>query len=157
MAEAGCARPQRRRGPAQLGRDQGAASRAASAGIFGEVPENLPAPLLRAQGPAPRRVVRLRRPDAELPLDALRGGVERSRRRSATAPTRALFDEVGDLLFAAVNVARKLHVDPELALRAATDRFRDRVEAAERLAAADGERWADLDATRSSPTTPRPD
>ncbi len=32
------------------------------------------------------------------------------------------------MLFAAVNVARKLKVDPELALRAASDRFRERVE-----------------------------
>ena len=48
----------------------------------------------------------------------------------------AVFDDVGDLLFAAVNVARKLHVDPELALRAASGRFRGRVEAAEELAAA---------------------
>ena len=34
------------------------------------------------------------------------------------------------MLFAAVNVARKLKVDPELALRAAADRFRGRVEGA---------------------------
>ena len=46
----------------------------------------------------------------------------------------AAFHEVGDVLFAAVNVARKLHVDPELALRAASTRFRGRVEAAEQFA-----------------------
>ena len=34
------------------------------------------------------------------------------------------FDAVGDLLLAAVAVARELRVDPELALRAASDRFR---------------------------------
>ena len=55
---------------------------------------------------------------------------------TADAPGDELFDDVGDVLFAAVNVARKLHVDPELALRAASGRFRGRVEAAERLAAA---------------------
>ena len=38
------------------------------------------------------------------------------------------------MLFAAVNVARKLRVDPELALRAATERFRSRVEGAAELA-----------------------
>ena len=36
------------------------------------------------------------------------------------------FHELGDALFALVAVARKLQVDPELALRAAADRFRDR-------------------------------
>jgi hypothetical protein len=41
-------------------------------------------------------------------------------------------------------VARKLRVDPELALRSASARFRGRVEAAERLAADAGADWDDL-------------
>jgi XTP/dITP diphosphohydrolase/tetrapyrrole methylase family protein/MazG family protein/ATP diphosphatase len=49
------------------------------------------------------------------------------------------------VLFAAVNVARKLKVDPELALRASSERFRGRVEAAAELAAHDGSEWDDLD------------
>ena len=49
------------------------------------------------------------------------------------------------MLFAAVNVARRLGVDPELALRAASKRFVARVERAERLAEADGVRFANLD------------
>ena len=52
--------------------------------------------------------------------------------------------ELGDVLFAAVNVARKLDIDPELELRAAAKRFRARVEAAEALAAANGEDWTTL-------------
>jgi uncharacterized protein YabN with tetrapyrrole methylase and pyrophosphatase domain len=48
------------------------------------------------------------------------------------------------VLFAAVNVARKLKVDPELALRAASERFRGRVEAGVELAAHDGRAWEDL-------------
>jgi hypothetical protein len=42
-------------------------------------------------------------------------------------------------------VARKLKVDPELALRAASERFRGRVEAAEALAARAGADWHDLE------------
>jgi len=61
----------------------------------------------------------------------------------AAAPGRA-FEELGDVLFAAVNTGRKLGVDPELALRQATSRFVERVETAERLAADDGREFAAL-------------
>jgi uncharacterized protein YabN with tetrapyrrole methylase and pyrophosphatase domain len=52
--------------------------------------------------------------------------------------------EVGDLLFTAVNVARRLNVDPELALRATAASFVARVERAVELAAERGEEWAGL-------------
>ena len=52
---------------------------------------------------------------------------------------------MGDLLFTLVNVARRLNVDPELALRATTARFVGRVEHAVELAAAAGEDWRSLD------------
>ena len=55
--------------------------------------------------------------------------------------------EVGDLLFATVNVARLLHVDPELALREAGNRFERRVTGAAALAAAEGQDWSSLDLT----------
>jgi MazG family protein len=53
-------------------------------------------------------------------------------------PLSAVAGELGDVLFACVNVARRHNCDPELALRAATARFRERVERAERLAGAEG-------------------
>jgi len=49
-----------------------------------------------------------------------------------------LHDEIGDLLFAVVNVARHLGVEPESALRAASAKFRGRFERVEALAAARG-------------------
>lgn len=55
---------------------------------------------------------------------------------SGTRPEIA--EEVGDLLFSVVNVARHLDVDAEGALRAATAKFRDRFQALEQLAAARG-------------------
>jgi tetrapyrrole methylase family protein / MazG family protein len=62
---------------------------------------------------------------------------------SASPP--AVADELGDLLFAVVNVARHLDVDPESALRAAGAKFRGRFEAVERLASARGVQLDQLD------------
>jgi len=52
--------------------------------------------------------------------------------------------ELGDVLFAAVGAARAVGADPELALRASAQRFRERVEAAARLAAAAGHDFESL-------------
>ena len=49
-------------------------------------------------------------------------------------PQGRLEEEMGDLLFAAVNLARKLKVDPEVALRRATHKLSSRFRAVERLA-----------------------
>jgi tetrapyrrole methylase family protein/MazG family protein len=54
-------------------------------------------------------------------------------------------DEVGDLLFAVVNVARHLGIDPEVAVRRAAVKFRTRFEAVEGLAAERGIGLASVD------------
>jgi uncharacterized protein YabN with tetrapyrrole methylase and pyrophosphatase domain len=45
-----------------------------------------------------------------------------------------LEEEIGDLLFAAVNLSRKLKVDPEVALSRATRKFISRFQSVEALA-----------------------
>jgi uncharacterized protein YabN with tetrapyrrole methylase and pyrophosphatase domain len=61
-----------------------------------------------------------------------------------TQPDQRVASELGDVLFAAVNVARRLNVDLELELRAAAKRFRSRVEDGAALARADGKDWTTL-------------
>jgi ATP diphosphatase len=58
--------------------------------------------------------------------------------------SQEIFEEVGDLLFAAANLARKLDVDAEAALRAANAKFERRFRGMESLAARRGENFAEL-------------
>ena len=80
-------------------------------GIFGEVPENLPALLYARKLQRRAATAGLLPPSGEAPPVCKR---------------RAVFDDIGDRLFALVDEARHVRVDPELALRAAAQRFRDR-------------------------------
>ncbi|HEY1510335.1 MAG TPA: nucleoside triphosphate pyrophosphohydrolase [Solirubrobacteraceae bacterium] len=110
-------------------------------GVFGEVPENLPS-LLYA------RKVQRRAASSGFDFPGVEGPVQSVRDELAEVEgaedAEQRFSELGDLLFAAVNVARKLHVDPELALRSAADRFRSRVDDGGKLAASEGRSWNDL-------------
>lgn len=111
-------------------------------GVFGEVPENLPGPLYARKIQRRAASSGFDWASAEPALESVRE--ELAELEAAERPEQR-FAEVGDLLFAVIGVARKLGVDPELALRAAADRFRGRVEAAGDLAASEGRNWNDLD------------
>lgn len=65
---------------------------------------------------------------------------------SATSDTGRIEEEVGDLLFAIANLARKLGVEPETALRKANAKFARRFTAMERRMTSAGRRMADLTA-----------
>jgi XTP/dITP diphosphohydrolase/tetrapyrrole methylase family protein/MazG family protein/ATP diphosphatase len=106
-------------------------------GIFHEVPERLPALLYARKVQQRARSVGFEYPD-------LAGAVADLDDEIRELKEDYSGHELGDVLFAAVNVARKLDIDPELELRAAAKRFRARVEAAEALAAANGEDWTTL-------------
>jgi MazG family protein len=51
---------------------------------------------------------------------------ELARARAGQAPAEAIEDEIGDILFVIVNIARHLNVDPEQALRKTNAKFRRR-------------------------------
>ena len=92
-------------------------------GVFADVPENLPA-LLYA------RKVQRRAGSAGIEFDEAAEPLEQARARldglSAIEDRDERFEALGDALFALVAVARELGVDPELALRGAAGRFRER-------------------------------
>src|SRR5436305_380498 len=106
-------------------------------GIFHDVAETLPALLYARKVQQRAKHVGFEYPDLDGAVADLDDEV-----RELKADWSA--HKLGDVLFAAVNVARKLDVDPELELRAAARRFRARVETAETLAAADGKDWTSL-------------
>jgi ATP diphosphatase len=65
-------------------------------------------------------------PDALPVLDKVREELDEVLQAMAEGDPQALEDEVGDLLFAAVNLARHLKLDPENALRGANRKFERR-------------------------------
>jgi MazG family protein len=91
--------------------------------LFADVPENLPALLLARK--VQRRAASAGAFDLEADeaLHDLLACVEAL--SHAPDDREARFGMLGAVLFAAVHVARKLGVDPELALRAAAARFRE--------------------------------
>ena len=140
-------------------------SRKGGSGVFHDVPETLPALLLARKVQRRAAAVGYDWPDLDGPAAKVQRGARRAARGArARGPARArdragrrVEAELGDLLFTVVNLARFVNVDPELALRATTGRFRERVELAERLAAEAGETWAGArpGAVRSAGTSGR--
>jgi len=77
-------------------------------------------------------------PDARGPLDKVKEEVREVEQATGNGQREALADEIGDLLFSVVNLARKLNVDPRGALERANEKFARRFAAVEQLAEARG-------------------
>ena len=114
--------------------------RGAGSGTLRGLPPSLP-PLLMAYRLQERAAgVGFDWPNARGPLDKVREEVrelEAELASDGTAPRSPLprvEDEIGDLLFAVVNLARKLAIDPRAALERANEKFTRRFEKVERLA-----------------------
>jgi len=122
-------------------------------GVFHDLPGSLPSLLYARKVQHRARAVGFEYADVDAALADLDDEVAELKEAIAeaggepapeTEPDPHVLEELGDVLFAAVNVARRVNVDPELALRAMTDRFVARVERAEELASEEGKRWTEL-------------
>jgi MazG family protein len=121
-------------------------------GIFHDVPESLPALIYARKLQRRAAAIEFEYPDIagaladlEDEVRELKEALEAAGEPSPEAePDTHVFEELGDVLFAAVNVARRSNVDPELALRTMAKRFADRVERAEELAKVDGRVFTEL-------------
>jgi MazG family protein len=83
--------------------------------------------------------------DFTSPKEAADSVAEEVRELAAATDAQQTFDELGDLLFAMVSLARRLKVNPEDALRVAGQRFRDRFSRTEASLREEGRTFRDLD------------
>jgi MazG family protein len=108
--------------------------RGAASGVLRGLPPTLPALLMAFRLQQRAAGVGFDWPDANGPLRKVQEELDELERETRTGTPEAIMDEVGDLLFAAVNVSRKLGIDPRAALERANDKFRRRFEALEQRA-----------------------
>ena len=108
-------------------------------GIFHDVPEAFPSTLLAQKLQQRAAAVGFDWDQAGEILSKIREETDEVEQElTAGGEPGRLAEELGDLLFAVINLARRVKVDPELALRGSALRFRDRVETAAHAAGEDG-------------------
>ncbi|SRR6056297_990176 len=114
-------------------------------GILADVPVALPA-LPRAQKLQKRvAAVNFDWPDSTAVLAKLEEELSELRAAISAGEPADIDDEMGDVLFSSVNLARHLGLDAESSLRRASAKFEQRFGAVESLASADGAALEDLD------------
>jgi MazG family protein len=108
--------------------------------LLGEQPKGLPALVAAYRIQEKAGAVGFDWPDVQGPLQKVREELGEIEGEVGGDADRALAREIGDLLFAVVNLARHLAIDPERELRATSRRFRDRFHHIERRLAERGRR-----------------
>lgn len=103
-------------------------------GTLAGLPAKLPALLMAYRLQERAAGVGFDWPDAAGPLAKVKEETAELEREMGAADRSAATRELGDLLFAVVNLARKLDIDPRAALEGANAKFVRRFEAVERLA-----------------------
>jgi ATP diphosphatase len=109
-------------------------------GILADVPAALPA-LPRAQK-LQKRAARVNFDWANAPavLDKLQEEIDELRQAMAARQANGIREEMGDVLFSCVNLARHLGLDAETTLRGASAKFEHRFQCMERMAISDDRR-----------------
>ncbi|HET8817028.1 MAG TPA: nucleoside triphosphate pyrophosphohydrolase [Pseudidiomarina sp.] len=112
--------------------------------VFANIPDQLPS-LLRA--------IKLQKRAASVGFDwdttqpvieKIREELAEVEAEIAVADQQALAGEIGDLLFAVINLARHVQVNPDAALRRTNQKFQQRFQAIERALAAEGRSPSEL-------------
>ncbi len=112
--------------------------------IFSGIPDSLPAVLhaLKIQSVASRAGFDWE--SGEQVLDKLEEELSELQEASALEDSRKMEDEIGDLIFSLVNLARKLGLDPEAGLRRTSRKFVQRFREIEKEAARSGRSPEDM-------------
>jgi tetrapyrrole methylase family protein / MazG family protein len=137
---------ERRAARASKGKSANGGDEPELASLLDGIPHTLPAVLEAYQ--VTRRAARVGFdwPDITGVLDKLREESTELQRAIASGNAAEIESEAGDLLFAAVNVARFLKLDPEIALKKANRKFIVRFQQMETQAAGEGRKLADMNA-----------
>ncbi len=136
--------------PSALARWEERKGPAKEPGLLGGVSRGLPALLEARKIGARASRAGFDWPGAEGVLNKLEEEIAELRQAMAHAPETSaagenggsgVEEELGDILFTAVNLARKLDVDPELALKQSNRKFRARISRMEASLEAQGKKW----------------
>ncbi|MFZ0519283.1 MAG: nucleoside triphosphate pyrophosphohydrolase [Acidobacteriaceae bacterium] len=99
--------------------------------LLDEVPRSLPALMEASKLGSKAGSIGFDWPEAAPVFDKLQEELDELRKAIASGEKKAQEEEIGDVLFTVVNLARKLSVQSELALRASNTKFRRRFAAME--------------------------
>lgn len=103
-------------------------------GTLAGLPPTLPAILMAARLQERAAGIGFDWPDAAGPLAKVKEEIGELEKEHGAGSREEMEEELGDVLFAVVNLARKLTVDPRVALERANAKFQKRFEAVEKLA-----------------------
>ncbi|MBK1623510.1 nucleoside triphosphate pyrophosphohydrolase [Afifella marina] len=115
----------------------------ADPGLLADVPRSFPGLLQALKMQEKAAKVGFDWPDISGALDKLKEEIAEVEAEIAADDRERLTGEIGDALFAMVNVARKSGIDPDAALRRTNEKFRSRFEAVEQGLSKDGRSMKD--------------